>query len=83
MSITSADSLNTTGVAEISEKKLFQNDANKFFKFVDRNITLFSEDLISNYYSIESTCVHEATLCKLEELKHIVSSINCVRRFIS
>ena len=85
MSITSASSLNTTGVAEITEKTLvdlFQTDADKFFKFVDKNIALFDEDLISNYYSVELECVHEATLRKLEELAHIVSSINCDRRFI-
>ena len=49
---------------------------------MDKNIALFDEDLISNYYNVELDCDPQATLRKLEELAHIVISINCVRRFI-
>ena len=82
MSITSAGSLNTLGVAELSEQKLielFQNDNEKFFKFTNRRITLFHKALASDFYKFT---VYEATLHKLEELQHKANSINCIRRFI-
>ena len=49
----SVASLNTTGEPEIIESKLsqqFEEDSTKFFRFVDRKIAEYSNDLSADYF---------------------------------